>query len=504
MNIIKTSKYIRKENIKLSSVEGKRKFLEQNNFPKDIVNWAENISNQIEPNGNYMVWLSRLAQKNIVRPQEDDSKLLTKLQLFNKLKKINKIDRTDINSFKTYGELAQYLEPFQSVDTRTKGEKVEEGAELVSQQGNVEIYKITTPELAKKWYLPPKTEWCIANEEQFNMYDPPVYFAFHVNGKPYALLHENSGQFKNKFDGAMTRDELVPIFKQVVELVKKNNVALNKELGVIYKTALAESTLPGIKESLYENMHEGYKNYILKDSYGYKNLPEEFKTEEIKKIAYENYKNYILGDPYSYRNLPEEFKTEEIKKIAYENYKNIILKNAFYYQSLPEEFKTEEFKKIAHEGYKNHILSNIHNYQYLPEEAKTEEIKKIAYEEYKNYIFENPSSYKNLSEEFKTEEMKKVVYEGHKDRMFKNPDYYKYLPEEFKTEEMEKNVYEGYKNYIFKHPNMYKYLSEKFKTEEMKKILQQSVQQQQQLNPQASIKSWYKRAQQNINNILKI
>jgi hypothetical protein len=200
----------------------KKQYLLKQGIPEDIINWADNLSKQINNTNNYMVWIAFQAKKENVIPREDTDKIVEKLQLFEKLKKTKKIDRKDINTFKTYGELAEYLSPFaeQPVESTREVEKrlQQEGAVKVLNDGPVEVIRLDTEQAAS--VLCKGTEWCIKDPEFFNKYGPP-YYMFYLNDIPYALLHIPSQQFKDLYDSPMSINKLLKIFPQTIQLLKE-------------------------------------------------------------------------------------------------------------------------------------------------------------------------------------------------------------------------------------------------------------------------------------------
>jgi len=255
----------------------------------EIVNWAEGLSLQIDPKKSYMQWLAVQAQKNIVIPGEDNDKLIGKLTLYDKLKKLKeenkKIDRLDINSFKTYGELAKYLEPFASENTESKRGKEKrlavEGAVPIMANGDVEIFRIDTEQAAAK--ICRDTEWCIKDPKYFNEYKPP-YYVFFVNGKRYSLLHINSGQFKNEYDDSMNLKTIALIINILPEFIDKiiggkNINNLRGDLKVIEESLKYRNNL--VKDMQNGNIDNAL-NSIKFDLSFYEYIPQEYRTEEIQ------------------------------------------------------------------------------------------------------------------------------------------------------------------------------------------------------------------------------
>ena len=153
--------------------------------------------------GKYTRWICLMMVNGVLRFPEDAEKVNRRLTQFKELsKKRDWKGEKDINKYKNYGDLAKAIETNSGVET--KGEirrrKAVEGAELVWEEGEKQIYKVTTVEggLALGWR---NTEWCVKDPQYFDGYGPPFYCLL-VGGKPSILAHVSSSgvQVMDEYD----------------------------------------------------------------------------------------------------------------------------------------------------------------------------------------------------------------------------------------------------------------------------------------------------------------
>jgi hypothetical protein len=121
---------------KLLKLSDKRSFLLSQGYQENLVNWALSLSD------TYAVWLLNLVKKNDIRPEEDDDNLRETLAQFDKLKRLPQFTRKDINSYKSYGDLARTLDEFTGVTSKREQVKVntEAGIKLLKKEGEYEVY----------------------------------------------------------------------------------------------------------------------------------------------------------------------------------------------------------------------------------------------------------------------------------------------------------------------------------------------------------------------------
>jgi len=151
-------------------------------------------------NASYITWILRMLKKGVLAGEEDGQKVKDRLAQLEELKKKPQFpkDKRDINSYKTYGDLAETLDEFVGVKTKGELKRIakEEGIQFIdSSTGNegsgISLYIVTTEEAGAKYFR--ETEWCVKDPQYFNEYGAPYYF-FTKDGQPKTLLHLNSNQ----------------------------------------------------------------------------------------------------------------------------------------------------------------------------------------------------------------------------------------------------------------------------------------------------------------------
>jgi 8-oxo-dGTP pyrophosphatase MutT (NUDIX family) len=165
---------------------------------------------------DYVAWIAKgIANKTIKLP-EDQAKIKQQLTTFMKLKRSPKFTgNKDIQSY-TPATLFQTLEE-SAKDTFSEKEKermdVQEGAELIINQGDFKVYKI--PQVPTQWADPTPvkalcslsggTNWCTAQDHYGRDYLAmgPSYVMFY-KGSAYAQLHPASDQFMDRTDDPLT------------------------------------------------------------------------------------------------------------------------------------------------------------------------------------------------------------------------------------------------------------------------------------------------------------
>jgi len=151
-------------------------------------------------NASYITWILRMLKKGVLAGEEDGQKVKDRLTQLEELKRKPQFpkDKRDINSYKTYGDLAETLDEFAGV--KTKGEMkrgaMEEGIQFIASStgkegSGISLYIVTTEEAGAKYFR--ETEWCVKDPRYFNQYNPPYYF-FTKDGQPKTLLHLDSNQ----------------------------------------------------------------------------------------------------------------------------------------------------------------------------------------------------------------------------------------------------------------------------------------------------------------------
>lgn len=319
-------------------------------YPSDVVEWANSISKQIEPKGIYIQWIAKQAINNIIKPAEDDSKILEKLSLFYKLSKNKKIDIKDINQFKTYGDLAKYLAPYnmQSAASGRAEQKrlTVEGAVSVYKDDKVEIIRLDTEQAASN--LCRKTEWCIKDPEFFNKYGAPFYMIY-LNNNGYALLHNKSGQFKDVYDNSIDLKSMAPIINSLKLFIDQNPGVISidigiydNELNIITEAIDTKNNINNLIGNNKQDMEEDFINMLRSEGITYYfYIDDENKTDNILNYVTHYYEKKLLDsleddnkrdthnplNIYNPLNVYKEIPSEIIPRIS-SKVVNAIIKNA--------------------------------------------------------------------------------------------------------------------------------------------------------------------------------
>lgn len=142
---------------------------------EEYILWAANTFDPTK-NASYITWILRMLKKGVLAGEEDGPKVKERLTQFSELKRKPQFptDKRDINSFKTYGDLAEVIDEFSGI--QTKGEQIraarEEGIEFIDQLGDTKLYIVTTPEAGAKYFR--NTDWCVKDPRYLIIMDPHI------------------------------------------------------------------------------------------------------------------------------------------------------------------------------------------------------------------------------------------------------------------------------------------------------------------------------------------
>jgi hypothetical protein len=198
----------------------------------EYIKWA-NETFDPSPNSQYITWILRMLKNGVIRGEEDSEKVKERLGQFTVLKNKPQFpqDKRDINSYKTYGDLAETIDEFLNIKTKNEIIKIStsQGIRLLNstnQDENVgySLYLVTTQEAASKYFR--HTEWCVKDPKFFNQYKPPNYFFIRKDGNPHVLIHLKSNQIMNVMDNSIKlNDEIKGLMssKEVTESILKND-----------------------------------------------------------------------------------------------------------------------------------------------------------------------------------------------------------------------------------------------------------------------------------------
>jgi hypothetical protein len=148
--------------------------------------------------------------------QEDHSRINSAYSNFEKYKP--KLEKKDINSYKTLGEIEDAVMPHLGSHA-TKAAEVKQikkdGADLKYEDENISIHHIKTHDAACHYGA--NTKWCTASKD-----DPSMFQHYNEQGPIHVLIHKPSGekmQFHHNSNSFMnSRDE--PITPEEFEMIK--------------------------------------------------------------------------------------------------------------------------------------------------------------------------------------------------------------------------------------------------------------------------------------------
>lgn len=167
-------------------------------------------------NKDYLHWIVNNYKKKNFR-QEDHARIKSTLQNFHQYK--NRLEKKDINGYKSLSEIQDAVEPyvgFASSNKESKSNKKVEGADLLFSKNGVTVHHVKTKAAACRYGS--GTQWCTAADENnmFNDYnkDGPLYVVQTPDKRKYQF-HFQSNQFMNENDEQINVGEL---FKKHPEL----------------------------------------------------------------------------------------------------------------------------------------------------------------------------------------------------------------------------------------------------------------------------------------------
>lgn len=223
------------------------------NLPLEKI--KEIIPLDISKKGLYLEWLIRMVKNGVIRIPEDNSKVIERLTQFNKLKNSPKFkpvvdnvqinNPADINSYRTYGDLAKAIEYSLSGGQQSRGEqfkaKAVAGSKEIIRKGNFSVVKITSAEASSE--LCKGTEWCVKDPRYFEQYrineNNPLFLVFQ-DGQKLALINFESQQIMDKWDNPI--DISKPEWSYIPKLFHGSQEALEAIKSALNLTATEEDS----------------------------------------------------------------------------------------------------------------------------------------------------------------------------------------------------------------------------------------------------------------------
>jgi len=193
------------------------------------------------PTGQFLQWIARLYTNRQFK-FEDLGKVREDLELFVRNKQ--RIEKKDINQYKTVKELQYVVDPLRSVNPQLSGKQQAkiaklEGAEYVFNTPHIKIIHLKNGEAAKRYAS--NTRWCTSEASTFEYYarDGKI-FVIMVNDPQGVIanrgdqgsvrkfqLHYESGQMMNSQDLRITEKE-VEFLSQFPEWGKFLNMLISQ------------------------------------------------------------------------------------------------------------------------------------------------------------------------------------------------------------------------------------------------------------------------------------
>ncbi len=500
----------------IKNIEKKKQISLQKGWTQEEVNWAANITTKL--NGpSYFQWLLEQARNGSANIQtgEDDKKIFEALQKFDELKNKQLISE-DINKLKTFSDLYGVVSKFLQQQSQNRMQDIGsmEGADLLYDENNISIIKVTSPAAGKELFE--DSGWCVNDPDTFSSYGPPFYL-FRKYNNNYALYHSQYGDFKNVADKPMGMRETVPLLPAWNFLF---------ETGVVQQEDLWKgdiSVIPDIiqqKKTINKLCSIGDMqalDNVISSNLEYSNLIDKFNlTPEIFNLVKRNFLEardqhtnaeeindfYNSVPPYLDQAgiLPTDMQKSQIEHNMGINMdrdtfgrleegtldirgSSIIdqLDNInSLYRKLHKSLKTDKAKRQAVYWNKKIIPDNpdaIRQWVFMPEELRRESLPE-AQKGAAMQIRRNPEKYysseqrKGIPKELITEELQNASYKGFLYRIQKEP-YTVWekqdLPTEFRTDEFENVLDEARirNNPTYHNLSAWNDIGEIFKTKEL-------------------------------------
>lgn len=213
-------------------------------------------SNEIDPTGRigaYTFWIvKQLIYKNINFP-EDKEKVKKTLELFqNAIRSSESIIPKDINQYRSYGELAQTLKPFEKGEQPLSKKEITRnladiGTKEIYNDGKIQIIEISTPEAAAKWCK--GTEWCTKD---------PRFAKSYLQVEPLHLLIEN-GERKYLIGDKGSGREMRDIYDTFIDIEE-----YQKYMNILKKVKISISSYDEFLSMSPEERKKDISSYIIK------------------------------------------------------------------------------------------------------------------------------------------------------------------------------------------------------------------------------------------------
>ena len=217
--------------------------------PGDIVN---HFATHADPTAKktHTQWIVNQYKKGNFR-QEDHPRIKTALEGFEKFK--GKLDKKDINQYKSLSDVESAVEPHMGSAASHKEEKRQakiEGAELVHSENGLTVHRIDTHGAAKLYGK--GTKWCTNSDDPaaYNEYakDGPLYVVHTPDNQKYQF-HLPSNQFKDAGDNEIKLGPMVNKHPELKNVSDFSNTDHRKKLYFTPESSGKSATLDRLQQS---------------------------------------------------------------------------------------------------------------------------------------------------------------------------------------------------------------------------------------------------------------
>lgn len=212
---------LRRQLAPLSPDEELRRGQEIEHLVERVLTWTAQADPT--PSGKYGSWLLRLYRKRKIALPEDISKLHDMLSQFTKIRRHLPLDKRDINSYRTDGDLFRVLREHEGAVSKRGRARIAaaEGQKLILSDPPFEVWEISTVEAAAQ--LLRGTNWCVKDPKWAKDYlaEAPLYLIIE-EGDYIALAHYSEKHSASIMDVAdePAEDSLLaavaPIIKEIL------------------------------------------------------------------------------------------------------------------------------------------------------------------------------------------------------------------------------------------------------------------------------------------------
>jgi hypothetical protein len=197
------------------------------------------------PGKKYLNWLIRCYLQSVSFKFEDLAKFSEQLELFDKLVKSKRIEKRDINQYKTPNDLYKAVEPFMvgelainSDDERARKFRSDPHATVLC-DGDTLVVVPKTFEASRYWGS--NTNWCtVADERYFHQYSGrgPLYIIWVKSSNQRYQFHFDTRQFLNTSDEPFSVDEWHTISADALAAIAKHENLSSKAFGELLHGAV--------------------------------------------------------------------------------------------------------------------------------------------------------------------------------------------------------------------------------------------------------------------------